>query len=224
MAPDYGSAMLLGFTRSGRPVWQIAGAEGDGDQGGGNDGDKGDQLDVEAAKAAMKTVADLKEAGVENPQGLLDTVKNLRQFEKGSKVPKAVQKQIEDLQGQLKAASDAKLSDAEKLTQRIAELETKLTEQTKVAQTKGTRAAFLEVATKAKATYPEDVVKLVDQSAIEYDDDGNVTNAEALVEALKKERPALFGKPGTFDNGARQTAGGPVDMNQLLRQGAGRPS
>jgi hypothetical protein len=119
-------------------------------------------------------------------------------------------------------AEAAKLSSQERTAKEIAELKQALADATQVAQTKGSKVAFLEAATKAKATYPEDIYKLVDHSAIKFDDDGEVTNAVALVEALKKERPGFFAGGGSFDGGARTSQDPPTDMNQALRQAAGR--
>lgn len=120
------------------------------------------------------------------------------------------------------AAAAEKLSDSERYAKQIADLEQRVADATQVAQTKETKAAFLKAATQAKATYPEDVYKLVDHTAIEFDDEGNVRNADALVESLKKDRPALFGGAGSFDGGARSTQEPTLDMNQALRRAAGR--
>jgi len=228
MAPEYlGGGMLpepIGFTSTGRPVYPIAGAEdgggGTGDGGGsGEGGGSGDQIDPEAAKAAIAVVEKMKAAGVEDPSTVLDLVGKLRDFEKGAKLPKTVERELKELRDKLAKADSEKLSETERLAKEIE----RLTASDQKAQTRVGRAALKAAAAAAHAVYPEDIAKLIDVEDLEFDDDGEPTNAQALVDALKKSRPALFGsKAGSHDGGARGT-GTPktADMNELLRAAAG---
>lgn len=182
-----------------------------------------DTIDPVAAKAALELVDKMKTAGIDNPDGVLDLVKNLREFEKGAKLPKGVQKQIDDLTAKAKAAEDAKLTDTEKLTKELAELRSSLeTNDSKSRQRVG-KAALKAAAAAAGAIDAGDAA-LIDPGIVEFDDEGNATNAEALVAELKKSKPHLFGtpRPGSFDGGARGTKGeGTADMESLLRSAAG---
>jgi hypothetical protein len=223
MAPmSQGGAMPLGYTRSGSPIWPIAGGapEGEGGDGSGGEG----ELDVEAAKAAMKVVDDLKQAGIENPTGLLDTVKNLREFEKGRKLPKPVEKELEELRTKLKAADDAKLSETDRLAKKVAELEQQGQASDQKARERIGRSALKASAAAAGAIYPDDIAVLVGSGTLEFDDDGEPTNADALVKALAESKPELFtkAKATSFDGGARGGSGGTKPgMEQLLREAAG---
>lgn len=215
----------IGFTRSGRPVWPISGAEDDGGTGAGDGGDKpDDQIDVEAAKAAMKVVEDMKAAGVDDPKAVLDTIKKLRPFEKGEKLPKSIQKELEELRGKAAAADKDKLSADEQTAQELADLKAQLADAETKGRTRALKAAVTAAAAKAGAVYVDDIPRLIDASDVDFDDDGNPTNADELVTELKKSRPALFGKAaaGGFDGGARGS-GPPAkqDMETALRRAAG---
>lgn len=192
------------------------GAEGD-------KGDKGDQIDVEAAKAALKTVADMKEAGLDDPAGALDTIRKLRDFEQGKKLPKQVQKELDDLKAKVAEADKGKLSAEEQTAKELAELKEQLASAEVKGRTRAAKAALTAEGAKANALYPDDIARLVEPDQLEFDDDGNLTNAKALVAALKKDRPGLFNaRAGSFDGGARKTAPGPTDMNDRIRRAAGR--
>lgn len=56
---------------------------------------------------------------------------------------------------------------------------------------------------------------------LDFDDEGNVTNLDAVLKAAKRDEPKLFGK-GTADGGkGGGTQNGAVDMNRLIRERAG---
>ncbi len=115
-------------------------------------------------------------------------------------------------------ADEAKTRTAE---ERLAALE----EQLANGNTRVAKQALRAAAAAAGAIYPEDIPRLV-SGEVEFDDDGEPTNADDLVEALKKSKPALFGtaRPGSADGGARGGGdGGKVPtMDERLRQAAGR--
>lgn len=225
MAPALPGAMPapIGFTRLGRPVWPIAGAEDPPPEGGGKDG-ADDQLDVEAAKAALKVVEDMKAAGVDDPKGALDTIKKLRSFEKGEKLPKTIQKELDELRAKVAEVDKDKLTADEQTAKELADLKAQLADAEIKGRTRALKAAVTAAAAKAGAVYAEDIPRLIETADVEFDEDGNPTNADQLVSDLKKSKPALFGKAqaGGFDGGAR--GGGPApkqDMESLLRKAAG---
>jgi hypothetical protein len=176
-------------------------------------GDEGTKL-LEAFKAA----------GIEDPGKALETIQKLRPFERGEVLPKKVQRELDDLRAKVKENEDAKLSEGERLSGRVAELEAELAKRDDSLKTLSLEREFGAAAAKAGALYPDDVSKLVDASKVERDDAGKPTNLDALVEELKASRPALFGRsaPPSFDGGARTPApGSGPGMEELLRGAAG---
>lgn len=138
---------------------------------------------------------------------------------------KALQDQIAEWKAKEQAEADEKLSEQEKTAKRIAELEQRLADTETQGRSRVAKAALKAAAAAAQALYPDDVPSLVGSDAVKFDKDGNPTNADELVSALKETRPALFqgGRPGSGDGGPRGTApGGKPGMEQLLRSAAGR--
>jgi hypothetical protein len=74
---------------------------------------------------------------------------------------------------------------------------------------------------------PDVAWALVDRSALTIGDDGKVQGVKPALDALKKEKPQLFGSPGTPGNAGPKPAGGVgaeklrEDVNRRLRK-AGR--
>lgn len=223
MALSHDGAMPIGYTRTGRAVWPISGGAGEG-EGAGEGGGKGDEIDPVAAKAAMDVVAKMKEAGVEDPSTVLDLVGKLRDFEKGTKLPKAIEKELNDLRAKVKDAEGVSKSESEKMAEQLKELQAKLDETSSKGSARVAKAAIKASAASAGATYPDDIPKLIEPADVEFDDDGEPTNVDKLVAGLKKTRPALFAerKAGSGDGGPR---GGPPagkgGMEDLLRAAAG---
>jgi hypothetical protein len=191
----------------------------------GNDkGDKGsDKGSEKVGEEASKLLDAFKEAGIEDPKGALDTIRKLRAFEKGDKLPEHVTKELDELRTKVQEAENAKLSEQEKLQNALSTSEAARADAERRVQEVSLRASVAEEGRKQGALYPGDLWKLVDASQIEYDKAGDPTNLTKVVEELKKVRPTDFsgGRPGSFDGGARQTAPG-SDMEGALRRAAGR--
>jgi len=189
------------------------------------DGEKESTIDQEAAKAALDVVSKMREAGVEDPSSVLDLVGKLRAFEKGDKLPKQIEKELNELRAKVKDADAVGKSEAEKMAAELKDLQGKLDEASTQGRARVGKAALKAAAAAAGAVYPDDIPRLIDAGDVEFDEDGEPRNADRLVELLKKSRPALFGerKPGSGDGGPR---GGPPNgkpgMEVLLRSAAGR--
>lgn len=151
----------------------------------------------------------------------LATINKLRGFEKMSKQQS---KELDDLRAKVKASDDAKLSETERLTNRIAELERQHGEAQKALTSERTRNAVQAAATRAGAVNPEVVYRLLDADALELDSDGRPKNVEAAVKALLKENPYLARTNGSADGGAggQQRNSGGTDMNSQIRHAMGR--
>lgn len=104
-----------------------------------------------------------------------------------------------------KLEADGKLKElAEKERQRAEAAESRLAEMTR----KGSISA---AAVKAGFVDPNDAPALIDPSKVETDDEGNVTNADALVAELAKAKPHLVGKKP--DLGGAGAGGGDTPTN-----------
>lgn len=118
--------------------------------------------------------------------------------------------ELKKAQDEIKAAADAKLSDEEKRTARIAELEKQITDKDAALKERVTFAAVVDAAARMGATKPQLIHRLLDTGAIEYDSDGAPTNVDALVKdfmAVNPEfRSAATRASGSADGGARPGA------------------
>ena len=130
------------------------------------------------------------------------------------------QKRLAEYEAAQKAAEDAQLSELERTQKRLAEYQaaeaqwTLERQQWRLAQAVQMHAARLGIVDVDAAG------KLLDTSALEYDENGQPTNAEALLTAMLEQRPWLRGAQSTqvtrqapdigVTNAARQT--GPITI------------
>jgi len=86
------------------------------------------------------------------------------------------------------------------------------------------RVAITEAAQKANATSTRLVMALITPD-LEYDDNGEPTNINALIAQAKKDEPSLFrAAQGSGDGGKGQDKAPKTDINAALRHLAGRTS
>lgn len=164
-------------------------SQGDGDKGG-----KGgeDEFDKDRALATIKTQRESEAAAKKEAAEARAELKVMKDQQEADR------KKAE-------ADASAKLSAEEQQAKKIAELEQKLTDGDVAARARIAKAALKAAAAAGGAVYPADVPALVDITKVKFDRDGEPTNADDLVEDLKKSRPALFSerKPGSGDGGPR---------------------
>jgi hypothetical protein len=135
------------------------------------------------------------------------------------------------VQNRLKSAVKAELK---KLSQdgdatSVEELQRQLSEERQRTRTIEAREAVQDFLSdpKHKLNIPAQntraIVKMVMQD-IEYDDSGRPTNIKEAIEDAKLIAPALFANSTSTINAGngRGSAAAPVNMNDLIRQGAGR--
>lgn len=97
----------------------------------------------------------------------------------------------------------------ERLQESLANRERELEDLRRTHQETLVRSAATLVGGKLGVVDPEAVTKLLDWSQIEYDESGQPTNVDELVQALVADKSYLTAKPSngpTFDGGARQPA------------------
>ncbi len=183
-----------------------AGATGDDDSSGG--GQDTGQNDAPGGTAK----ADL------SPEQLRDQLTQAnREAAKSRKERKTLEDRIQALEGE-------KLSDQDKLERRATDAEQGLTAAQATIKTLQVRLAVAELAGTVGIVDAEAAVALLDTSAVTFGDDGVPDRKEIEQELrdLAKRKPYLVrhGSAGGGD-GNSDTGGDVVDMNALIRRGAG---
>lgn len=137
----------------------------------------------------------------------------------------AARKALAEYEAKQKQADDEKLSETERLQKQLDEMRQQSEQQTQATRQRVAKSALRAAAAQAGALYPGDVPALVDLARVDYDDEGEPTNADALVEKLKKDRPALFNerRPGSGDGGPRGSEPSrSQSMDDRIRSASGR--
>jgi uncharacterized protein involved in type VI secretion and phage assembly len=133
-------------------------------------------------------------------------------------------KQRQALEGRIKELENAQLTEEQRRSQRLSELESGHSVLETQLQEQRNRYAVTVAAVAAGSTKPEAVARLVDFAALKHDKAGEVTNAVEVVTAAKETYPELFGEgaPGSADGG-KHGGGAPSqpDMETALRRAAG---
>lgn len=183
---------------------------------GGSQGDQGkgesDEFDKDRALATIKTQRESEAAAKKDAAEARAELKVFRDQQEADR------KKAE-------ADASAKLSADEQQAKKIAELEQKLTDGDAAARARVAKAALKAAAAAGGAVYPGDVPALVDLTKVKFDRDGEPSNADELVAALKESRPALFSerKPGSGDGGPRgQQTPAPQSMDERIRALSGK--
>ena len=136
------------------------------------------------------------------------------------KALKAQLRELESLKLEIKKRDDEKLSESDRLNARVADLERDLADKAREAQDVKNRSAVITAASKAGATDPEDVFRLLDPVHFEHDEQGNLTNADKLVKELLTHKPYLQAKrqgeavPATPKSNGQQTHEDRVQSNR----------
>lgn len=187
-APDVLCALLgVPFIAGGAPE--------EGEQGNGQEQDSGQQPPNDDADQEPDEPFDKDRAQ--------RTITKLRGFEKTAK---AQAKELEELRARVQENENAKLSETERLQNRIKELEEKATGLERERRETVVRSALAAAAAKAGAIYPDAVVKLIDPDGVEITDDGHAKNLDAVLAPLKQQFPAMFrAANGSADGGSRTT-------------------
>jgi len=175
----------------------------DGDGGGGStasaDGDDQDDGDNDAAADDTKdddATAGLKSALEKERRTARDAAKQL----------KTLQKQFDDLTNAGKTEEERREATLTTAQKQATEAEERAT----VAETKlrdaNARSAVTDAATTANAISVRAVYALV-RDGLEFDDDGEPTNVDALIARAKKDEPSLFRASNGSADGGKTTTG-----------------
>lgn len=115
-------------------------------------------------------------------------IDKLRPFEKAAK---DLEKERDELAAKLKAHEDAKLSETEKLTKKVADLEASITERDTKHRALLIRAEVERQARTLGIVDEDAAYRLLDLDALAFGDDGAPTNVEKLLKALLEAKPYL---------------------------------
>lgn len=125
----------------------------------------------------------------------------------------------------LKAHEDKDKPELAKLQEKVTQLEAERAEWERERKAAKVTAVFAVAASKAGATYPDAVGRLIDPQAIEWGSDGEILNAPELVKSVKERYPQFFTRNpnGSADGGAGNgSKTQDASMNTLIRRAAGR--
>ncbi len=104
-----------------------------------------------------------------------------------------------------RARTEAQLSEQQKLEKRLADLQTQHDQVLRQSQERLVNAEVRLTATQLGIIDPDAAVRLLDWSALEYDEQGNPKNVDVLLKTLLKAKPYLSGgskQPGASAGGA----------------------
>ncbi len=167
----------------------------------------------QASTETTPPTADNKGQESESKQFTAEYVEELRKEAAQNRI-KA--KRAEDA---LKKREEADMTETEKMQRRLAELEEAEKGWATEKQTILLSQAVTSEAAKAGALYPDLLIKSLDRSAVEFDENGKPTNLDKVIGALRKDYPALFRSTnGSADGGAGGSVTTAPSMNDLIRK------
>jgi hypothetical protein len=152
--------------------------------------------------------------------GLLEAGRTLLKSERDAR--KAAERELTALRKRLDDLEGKDKSDVERIAGERDQLRKDLEDQQKRVRRAAGKAAALEAARSANAIAPTAVYALI-RDDLEFDDDDEPTNLDALLIGAKKQEPALFqavsgsGDGGRGGNG-KSTVDGATAVNQWIRQ------
>lgn len=125
---------------------------------------------------------------------------------------------VEDLLTQITEREDAEKTEIERLSGERDSLKSELDTLRQQMRDNAAESAFLDAATKANARAPRTLFRAY-KSDLAFDDDGAVTNLDAVIAKAQEDEPDLFrSSTGRADNGQKgETPTSDMDMNDVLR-------
>lgn len=103
-------------------------------------------------------------------------------------------------EAKLEERAKADMSETERAKKEAADATAKVQEFEAKLKASNTRAETATLAASLKIVDADAAFRLLDQAAIQYDDDGKPTNLKPLLEALVKDKPFLIATPGPSTN------------------------
>lgn len=129
---------------------------------------------------------------------------------------------VTDLLKQFEQAEDAGRTELQKLTKDRDQQKQRAESTAQRLRTANARVAVTEAATRANAIDSAAVVALV-RDRLEFDDEGEPTNVAAVLDAARKQHPALFRAAAGSGDGSKGGLGNePADISDAIRRATGR--
>lgn len=150
-----------------------------------------------------------EDPGQEHEEEPFDKDRAMATIQKLRSEAKLATKQVKEYATQQKLAEDAKLSEQERLSKRVQELESRESSLQQAVRERTLRYEVVVEAQKLGIVDPDAAYRLMDQKALEFDDDGTPTNTETVLARLIKARPWL--QHSTSAPGAQPPTFGPTN-------------
>ncbi len=115
-------------------------------------------------------------------------------------------RKLREAEAKVQTFEERDLSEQEKVARKATEAEQRAAAAEAALKHERLTGAITRAASKAGFADPDDAVALIDQSKVEYDDDGKPTNIDTLTTDLLKRKPHLKGQAatgGALTNGSR---------------------
>lgn len=183
-----------------------------------------EQQDSTADKQSTQSDAPSKKADNEKTftQAELNDIVQGRLSKKEKAIADELGMTVEEAKKQLQAKKDkdeADKSEIQKLTEKMEAMEKQAKEAQDNANRMKRESQIKDKATELNFNDPTDAITFLDQSKFEYDDSGNITNAEKLLTELAEAKKYLIKQVPTFQNPANPGGGKkPLDENERLRK------
>lgn len=151
------------------------------------------------APAAGESQDDTAGSQVETPEGdggtsLTDVVALQKELTRAREDAAKFRAELKGLKDAQKAAREGELSETERLTAKVQELETKNADLDRKLREQTLSATVTQHAVRLGIVDPEAAVKLLDKDDLEVDDDGVPQNVETALKNLLREKPYLVSK------------------------------
>jgi hypothetical protein len=164
--------------------------------------------------------------GADSESSTVDVAQVQREREDAVREARNLRNRLKAFEDAKTAADQAKLSDTERSAARQSSLEAENTALKQQLRDERTRNRIVGAAQRLGYADPSDAFRLIDRSELEYDEEGNPKHVDKLLGDLLRSKPYLANAAarvtGSADGGVRGGAANQPDMNQMLRQAAGR--
>jgi uncharacterized protein (DUF885 family) len=151
-----------------------------------------------------------------------------RAIDREREARRTAERERNELRARIKAIEEKDLPEAERVSRRLTEYEERNRELEQRLRDTSLRSAVVGTASRLGFADPDDAVRLVDRTSLEFDDAGEPKDVEKALKALLAAKPYLAStavRPsGSADAGNAGTSAtdGTIDMNALIRRDAGR--
>jgi hypothetical protein len=178
-----------------------------------------------ASQAQAADAQSPQEGGADHESGTADVALLRRERAAADREAQRLRAELKGFQDAQRKADEAKLSDAERSTKRMAELERQNEDLTRSLLEERLMSRVMAAAQRLGFADPGDAFSLIDQGDLVIED-GYPKNVDKVLKDLLTRKPYLASTTarasGSAEGGVRGTSRPGNDMNALIRQAAGR--